>query len=415
MMGQKGSSCSILTQQVDDGTEGGGHHVQFSHSKSMMGQKGSSCSILPFLVKQRSHLNFTLHRLACQTQQISEDGPVEALMVSVQGESISCFSFSVKEHDSHINVTVTDMKVGEKSNMFCLYGGFVTAELSDLGWYKESNILCENISEKATESRSFYSQGSTLDLLLFWYSQLITAKTSVSVTHCKAAVIDLCFLSHCWTRFDLSFLRDCSPYIRSILEGLGMDVILHYPFLGALENRPSAQLDVGKQNCVVFQFRRDVKELYRHAQNPASGIEHCSIRIKFQSPALEKVALEKVIRVGFKGSLSPVHSKPQCRQFNELVDPKQHNLTHCGYFHQLQLESNSVVYRKMMQFHLIPGCSATKFVGSFQILPPAHHLFFLIFPKHADTWVDIILQKTSDPGKHETHTIFFWGKHIFLS
>ncbi len=338
-----------------------------------------------------------MYRLACHTRKQSDDTQMEIFLASVDNDFTSCFSVLAKGPNSHVNVTVIKMTVSSQRDQFCLSGGFVTYELRDRTVVAESNILCQNISQETRASRKFYSQGSTLSLVLFWYSQLIRINTLVSITHCKAVTIDLCFLSHCWTSINNLYTRECIPYLGPILQGLGVNFRFRRPHFSAAQNRPEVTLIVEKQNCLILQFKRHLKKLFEATQMGNEPTELCALTIRFQSSALQG---NKGLM--FEGSLSPVHSESQCLQSNEVVDPKQHKLTVVGFLEKLQLQSTRKVPQQIgpsrAALNLIPGCVATEFVGSFPMLSPAHFndlMISLIFPKYSDNWVDLILRRTS--------------------
>jgi len=89
----------------------------------------------------------------------------------------------------HINVTVMNFSFVGNYHYECKHGGLLSAEL--LGnKYKESAPLCE--SEIGYPGRSFYSENSSLIMVLYWYKHLSSIETTlfISLTKCKAVEIN---------------------------------------------------------------------------------------------------------------------------------------------------------------------------------------------------------------------------------
>ncbi len=97
-----------------------------------------------------------------------------------------------------VNVTVTTM-VYQGQGYSCSYGGFVTAEMSDTA-YRESTTICENHDGSVSQSQSFYSQNSSLSIILFWYNNLAKVRMSFSLGETKCFIV--------WTNLCLKFKRE---------------------------------------------------------------------------------------------------------------------------------------------------------------------------------------------------------------
>ena len=335
----------------------------------------------------------------------SVDSHKEVLLASVQDELISCFSIAANDSNLYVNITVTCMmikmyRMWTQKNEFCFSGGF-TAVLTKQDLHTESSIMCENITKNTTEGRSFYSQGSRLNLVLFWNSEniLIKVSTEVSFTHCKAITVDLCLLSLCWSDKDNLITRYCLPHLRYIFQSLDIDVKPRIPETAASQNRPHIMFFVDKENCVIFQFRRNVEwRENKHATFPQFAIEHCSLVATFPSKRFQSKELR------FVGSLTPVPGEAQCQHFNRVVDPKHHKLTIEGPLHKLHLQSTNTNHSKLnfnrTTLHLTPGCEGTKSAGSLQLSREDNHFLTIdtTFPKYSDTWIDLIIRNTFHSG-----------------
>ena len=125
------------------------------------------------------YINLTLHNATYITLPLSElDHAPILLKVNVN------YSFQ-------LNVTVFQMK-NTGNNDTCNYGGLAVIEESNIH-YRESSA-CENHNGFKKLSRSFYSNGFSISLVLYWYKEYSTIHTTLRIfkTKCKVAIINPC-------------------------------------------------------------------------------------------------------------------------------------------------------------------------------------------------------------------------------
>ncbi len=95
-----------------------------------------------------------------------------------------------------VNATAVDTVYTGKESYECKFGGFTAVERNEK-YYRETVTVCENHdgNTSQSQSQSFYSQNSSLILLLYWYEDLAEIKVtfSVSLMKCFVVWINLCF------------------------------------------------------------------------------------------------------------------------------------------------------------------------------------------------------------------------------
>ena len=90
-------------------------------------------------------------------------------------------------------------------------GGLVSI---DLVKHTDLDLICESNSDKTSQTRNLYSQGSTMLLVVYWYDEYSTLniKLRIAKTHCKAIYIDPCqFNKKC--NFGSEASDNCRNYI----------------------------------------------------------------------------------------------------------------------------------------------------------------------------------------------------------
>ena len=175
------------------------------------------------------------------------------------------------EENVHINITLLEMiykgPIGEK----CKYGGLVTGEelLND---YKESLTVCESQGGENLNSLTFFSQKSSLILVVYWYAQYsdIHTTTIVSLTKCTAIQLDACAVQN-FCNLLLS-KRDNSSKCKSYIKDISHSHLIYPGSRHFTEQRDFQHRDVyglydivffslNDEECIVIQFRERMVNL----------------------------------------------------------------------------------------------------------------------------------------------------------
>ncbi len=145
---------------------------------------------------------------------------------------------------NHLNITILSMFYEGKQSQTCRYGGLLSVDLSNNSYW-ESNTLCKkderDISAIMT-SRSFYSFGDSLIVLLYWYRYLSKVQARLQISETKCKFMHFC---PCTYRF-LMLLQRGNQYISNLRNN---------------EKVLSKQIDLlvgsGSFECVVVQLQQD--------------------------------------------------------------------------------------------------------------------------------------------------------------
>ncbi len=135
-----------------------------------------------------------------------------------------CVVFIQAQRRSQVNVTVTNVHYIGVDSMTCKYGGLTVAEESGND-YKEIATLCQNHDGFLRLNRRFYSNHSSLKLILYSYNHLSQINTSlmISQSKCTTLQIDPCttgFIppsgSHlCFSNMSLEYVHDKYSWCES--------------------------------------------------------------------------------------------------------------------------------------------------------------------------------------------------------
>ena len=108
-----------------------------------------------------------------------------------------CIFYIDSKDGQIVNVTVVDVVTAARLVPSCTYEGFF-AGFTVEGEYKERFTICDS------HKRNFYSQNSSMVIVLYWYKDLssINATILLSQTECKPIIIDPCILRYSCYHYD---------------------------------------------------------------------------------------------------------------------------------------------------------------------------------------------------------------------
>ena len=123
---------------------------------------------------------------------ITENQTIALKLLSIKCSDITCGISIQADHAHRINATVNEVVV--MSNIYdktCIYSGLVAFEKLGHDDYREPQSFCDNHDS----SKSFYSNNSTMHVMLYWYSiySTITVRLNITQIRCKPVYIDICF------------------------------------------------------------------------------------------------------------------------------------------------------------------------------------------------------------------------------
>ena len=126
-----------------------------------------------------------------------------------------CVIHVQSESGTQINVTISQMKYQGELYLECDDAGLVAMEELD-DENKESATICSDYNTN-TQSRNFYSQNSSLRLILYWYKphSFIEVTLNISQTPCGIAWLDDCKMSSICLPFAEN-LDTCNAYLGSV-------------------------------------------------------------------------------------------------------------------------------------------------------------------------------------------------------
>ncbi len=137
---------------------------------------------------------YSVRKLALISIDVYERGNTSLSLPMLQCQSPTCV-LSIHTAQHHVNATLTELVYnGHKyDSPACLFGGLMFFE-RPTELTKVTNALCEKHSSLKDNSRRFYSEKSSLTVLLFWYPQYASchATLSLSMTLCGLVKINYC-------------------------------------------------------------------------------------------------------------------------------------------------------------------------------------------------------------------------------
>ena len=166
----------------------------------------------------------------------------------------------------HINATVTNLTYDGTPSQTCMYGGLLAVEQFENN-YTESSIICKSVSGN---TRSFYSQNSSLIILSYWYSQYssVNASLRISQTKCKLLQIDHCkFDSLCQSHLNVS---KCNMYLNQITHLSNVS----FSFKKTMSDRWNDKLIFAMPDGTCFTLQLIRNHTYKSIKIKSS--QHCS-------------------------------------------------------------------------------------------------------------------------------------------
>ena len=129
-----------------------------------------------------------------------------------------CILSVVAEYQQQVNVTIYKINSVSLYDPTCIFSGVTTAETIQDD-YKQSETLCENHDGTKNTSRSFYSQNSSLIMVLYWYKgySRIQISVHISQTRRKPVLIDACYYYYHCVYFDM-MTEKCLLYLTYITQ-----------------------------------------------------------------------------------------------------------------------------------------------------------------------------------------------------
>ena len=149
---------------------------------------------------------------------------------------------------NQVNVSVSHVKyVGEES-LECKYAGLVAVEELP-NEYKESTTLCSDHAASRRQSRNFYSQNSSLTLVLYWYETYskINATLNISQSPCKTVWLDDCMVTSLCNPF-ITNHDECNNYLRKIARFSNATLRFELGFMARF------YFSLPNEECIVIQI-----------------------------------------------------------------------------------------------------------------------------------------------------------------
>ncbi len=148
------------------------------------------------------------------------------------------------QNNNHINLTVLALHYVGENSPNCTHGGLLTVE-AEQNNFEETAVLCS-----LDHRKSYYSQNSSLSLVLYYYQNYsaLNATIRVAVTKCSSIHLSNCeFLQKCGNRGKQNII--CTSYLADITQG--SSVFLRPQTSHLLFCLPT-------ENCFVLQISRNI-------------------------------------------------------------------------------------------------------------------------------------------------------------
>ena len=321
------------------------------------------------------------------------------------------------QHDFQVNVTIVGMSYKSRKlhSPDCRYGGLVLKE--DLTENeKETPPFCQNHSAFTQVSRSYFSSNSTLVMVFYIYEEYskMNVTLKLSQTKCKPVVLsfyDLQLFCH------HKYHNDCGKYLEQITQGTSL-----------LLSQPNAEFyniifSMSKEECVIIHISMKMTHLYKLLKrNQKDHSIHDTFHSIFSAWIIALTA-ESINSFGVKfnyqitGTIAQSLSsefRPEELTFISIDETEQF----C--FNQFtQSHKNSFICRKLMKRLTCEGnvgCKAinqeikasesndTAVVAKAITETPLElrkFKFHFSFHKHSESWVDIVILKTTFDNREE--------------
>ena len=293
-----------------------------------------------------------------------------------------------------INATITKLRfIGpDTNNMECKYGGIVTLEkISEK--YEENPPLCENTSISTGSNTNWYSQNSTLIVVIYWYEDysIIHVNMLLSQTICTLVKVDFLITTiYCDTNVQNYYGgKSCNLYLRNISKLANINFVYRYD--GILFSFPKNSCSVIK----VFQGCHNHDLLsFIYLQIKAILAIISLFDLKFHlNLMLDNDVSQSELSISMKG-IFKTYSKKYKENCKERV-----YFSGTNFFKEYQFHLSPGTRRKVLHGKMIDVCSTVKtryFWITTKIKTPVSSMMVEIsidFTPQTNSWADITVHK----------------------
>ncbi len=271
----------------------------------------SSCCGFLLVLTKTHHINETAQGKFITSLQRQTERKLykesETVYLPDKNCSISlCVVLWKTQNEGHINATVAHVTHQGKQTSSCQYSGLVLIE-NFKNQAKEYPTLCEHHQGSTkTNSRSFYSMGDSLAVLLFWFKEYSSINATLTISCTKCSVVPICpctfFLLCGWGNSLLG--HTCSTYLK--MSTLGTNITLQYlewfKALHLLSVANVLSFSVPKNECFTLQLMKNKTMLAGYSGKGAYSLNQlqfvCTVTIKSTNIA----ELGNTLQFSIKGS-----------------------------------------------------------------------------------------------------------------
>ena len=194
-----------------------------------------------------------------------------------------CISLFLAESENEVNITAIAVKSTHPYDNNCLYAGLVAGERIANN-YKESKTICESNYDYKGHAINFYSNNSSLILIMYSYKEYgeINASVMVSHTKCKPVTINLCYLNL------LCFhdIIECQSYLNNVTKFSGINL--------KVQGKASVIHEENFRKCSILQvssMSTELAKLKKYDKSKRGGYgRHFSIKSCSLTLTLKQIA-----------------------------------------------------------------------------------------------------------------------------
>ncbi len=217
---------------------------------------------------------------------------------------IICVLGVVTSEGFSINLTIFSFFFTGYSSLECTFGGLLIRNLADENGNHMGLPLCET---DLSNRRTFYSQSSSLSVVMYWFEPYITVNATITLsrTKCRGVPIDNCqIINVCESdRYYINYAEICHQYLHNLTR---FAPHLNLTFARKHEHQywPSLQFSLEDTACVVFEFKFHKLPCDEYD----CQVDACTLSLwtnKSTSQSLSEISLEVT------GSFFPQHSERQ--------------------------------------------------------------------------------------------------------
>ena len=293
-----------------------------------------------------------------------------------------------------INATVTKLRyTGSGTNSVeCKYGGIVTLEkISEK--YEENPPICENTSISTGSNTNWYSQNSTLIVVIYWYEyySIIHVNILLSQTICTLVKVDFLMTTIYCDIIVQSYDggKSCNLYLRNISRFANMNFVSRYD--GILFSFP-------KNSCSVIKVFQDcyshglLSITYLQIQETPFIVSFFDIKFHLNL-MLDNDVSQSELAISMKG-IFKTYSKKHEENCNERV-----YFSGTNFFKEYQFHISPDTTRRVLIGKMIDVCSTEEtryFWISTKIKTPVSSMMVEInikFKPQTNSWADITVHK----------------------